>query len=77
RSNARRLLLMALAVPFAIFGNLLRMLLIIVTATFGGQSAGNYVHSNWLFSLIPYIPAIAGCLLAGRWLEAREKKSSA
>jgi exosortase len=72
RSIRLRLFFMALAVPFAIFGNLLRMVLIIVTASLGGREAGNFVHGNWIFSLIPYIPAIAGFLFIGRWLEKRE-----
>ncbi|HUB86985.1 MAG TPA: exosortase/archaeosortase family protein [Verrucomicrobiae bacterium] len=78
RSPWKRIFLLALAPPFAVIGNLLRMLLIILAATIGGQRAGDFVHENWLISLIPYIPAIAGFLLIGRWLENRElKKSSA
>jgi exosortase len=74
RSPWKRLLLMALALPFAVLGNLLRMLLIITTAEFGGQQAGNYVHESSIFSLVPYLPAMAGLLLVGRWLENRELK---
>jgi len=74
RSGWKRLLLMALALPFAVLGNLLRMLLIIITAALGGQAAGNYVHGSWIFSLVPYLPAIIGLLLVGRWLENRELK---
>jgi len=77
RSSGQRILLMALAIPFAILGNLLRMILIIVTAALFGRSAGDYVHANWFFSLIPYVPAIAGYLLIGRWLENREAKRNA
>lgn len=76
RSLWKRLFMMALAFPFAVLGNLLRMLLIIMTASLGGQSAGNYVHESWIFSLVPYIPAIAGLLLAGRWLEKHEEAES-
>ncbi len=76
RSGWKRLLLMALAVPFAILGNLLRMLLIISAAEFGGQSAGNYVHESPLFSVVPYVPAIIGLLLTGHWLENRELKKT-
>jgi exosortase len=76
RSGWKRLLLMALALPFAILGNLLRMLLIIMTAALGGQAAGNYVHESWIFSLVPYLPAIIGLLLVGRWLENRELKKT-
>ena len=76
RSPWKRLLLMALALPFSVLGNLLRMLLIIISAELGGQSWGNYVHENWIISLVPYIPAIIGFLLVGRWLENRESRKS-
>jgi exosortase len=69
QSLPKRIILMALAFPLAVLGNLLRMMLIIVTATFGGQSAGNYVHENSITSLVPYLPVFAGLFLAGRWLE--------
>ncbi|HTX21940.1 MAG TPA: exosortase/archaeosortase family protein [Candidatus Aquilonibacter sp.] len=74
QSPWKRIFLLALSPPFAVLGNLLRMLLIIVAATMGGRAAGDYVHNNWLISLIPYVPAIAGFLLVGRWLENREAK---
>jgi exosortase len=75
-SNRQRLLLMALAVPFSILGNLLRLLLIIITAEIGGQDAGNYIHHSSIFSLVPYIPAIVGLLLVGRWLEKQESRKT-
>jgi len=71
RSNWQRLLLMALAFPFAVLGNLLRMLFIIIAAEMGGQSAGNYVHESTLISLVPYVPAMIGLLWVGRWMEKR------
>jgi exosortase len=81
RSPWIRLLLMALALPFSVLGNLARMVLIIVAAEIGGQSWGNYVHEGGplgIISLVPYLPAMVGLLLAGRWLENRElKKTSA
>lgn len=67
----KRILMLALAVPFAVLGNLLRMLLIIVAAVMGGQEWGNYVHESTLISLIPYLPAFLGVLLVGRWLEKK------
>jgi exosortase len=79
RSPWKRLLLMALALPFAVLGNLARMLLIIVAAELGGQPWGNYVHEGGplgIISLVPYLPAMAGLLLVGRWLENRELKKS-
>jgi exosortase len=69
RSPWKRVLLMGLAFPLAVLGNLARLLCIIVAAEFGGQSAGNYVHASSIFSLIPYLPAIGGLMYLGRWLE--------
>jgi exosortase len=78
RSPGKRILLLALAVPFAILGNMLRLLAIIVAAEMGGQSWGNYVHEGGpfgLISLLPYVPGIVGLLWVGRWLEKREIKN--
>ena len=72
RSPWQRLLLMASAFPLAVLGNLARMLLIILAAEIGGQKWGNYVHESSIFSLIPYIPAIIGLLVIGRWMEKRQ-----
>jgi exosortase len=75
RSTWKRLLIMALALPFAILGNLLRLLMVIFAAEIGGQKWGDYVHHNWFTSLMPYIPAFIGLLLVGYWLEKREANS--
>lgn len=75
RSPWKRLLLMALAFPFSVLGNLVRMLFIIIAAEMGGQRWGNYVHESTLISLVPYVPAIIGLLLVGRWMEKPEVKS--
>jgi exosortase len=72
RSPGKRLLLISLALPLSVLGNLARMLCIIFAAEIGGQSVGNYVHESSIFSLIPYIPAIAGLLFAGRWLGEKD-----
>jgi len=69
RSPGKRLMLMSLALPLSILGNFTRLMFVIFAAEFGGQSAGNFVHENTFCSLIPYVPAIAGLLLVGRWLE--------
>ncbi|MGD0252334.1 MAG: exosortase/archaeosortase family protein [Verrucomicrobiota bacterium] len=74
RSPWKRLFLMVLAFPLSVLGNLVRMLCIIVAAEIGGQSAGDYVHEGGplgIISLLPYIPAIFGLLLVGRWLEKK------
>jgi exosortase len=78
RSPGRRLFLIALALPFAVLGNMLRLLAIIMAAEMGGQQWGNYVHEGGPFgiiSLLPYIPGIIGLLWVGRWLETREAKA--
>jgi exosortase len=73
----KRGLLIASAVPLAVFGNVLRMLTIIVAAEFGGQSAGEYVHEGGplgIISLLPYAGAFAGLLLLGHLLYERPLK---
>jgi exosortase len=75
KSNWKRLLLICLAIPLAVVGNVLRMLCIVVAADIGGQDAGNYVHEGGpggIISLLPYIPAILILLMLGHWL--REEK---
>ena len=52
----KRIAMMAAAFPLAVLGNVMRMMLIILTAEMSGQEAGNFVHENWFFSLIPYVP---------------------
>lgn len=73
-STWKRLFLMALAFPFAVLGNLLRLMLVIFAAEMGGQQWGNYVHENMVTSLVPYLPTFIGLLLIGRWLEKREER---
>jgi exosortase len=78
RSPGKRIFLMALALPFAVLGNMLRLLAIIVAAEMGGQHAGDYVHEGGPFgiiSLLPYVPGIVGLLWVGRCLEKREAKN--
>jgi exosortase len=73
RSMWKRLLLIMLAVPLAIAGNVLRLLLIIVAAEwFGGQSAGASVHDSTIFSLLPYVPAVLALFWLGDLLEKRK-----
>lgn len=78
----KRLVVMGSAFPLAVLGNLVRMMLIVIAAEIGGQSWGNYVHESSVFSMIPYIPAIGGLLLLGRFLgegrrlPAKQQKSA-
>jgi exosortase/archaeosortase family protein len=68
----RRCVLLALIIPLAVAGNVLRLLTIIMAADFAGQEAGSYVHEGGpggIISLLPYVPAIFGLMYAGRWLE--------
>ena len=76
RSPKKRLLLMALALPLSVMGNFLRLFCIIVVAEIGGQSAGDYVHENFIISLLPYIPAFLGLFWAGSWLEKKYGKET-
>jgi exosortase len=79
RTPGKRIFMMALALPFSVLGNLVRLLAIIVAAEMGGQEWGNYVHEGGPFgiiSLLPYVPGIIGLLWVGRWLEKRELKKN-
>jgi len=72
RNGWHRAILIASAAPLALLGNVFRMLIIVFAAEFGGgQEAGAAAHDHWFWSLLPYVPAIAGLLLIGRWLENR------
>lgn len=80
RSWPRRLLLIAVAIPLAFVGNTFRMLAIVIAAQMGGQEWGNYVHEGGpggILSLLPYVPAIVGLMLLGRWLEKSEARATA
>jgi exosortase len=72
RSQWKRLFLMALVLPLSVLGNFIRMFLIIIAAEIGGQKWGNFVHENWFFSLLPYVPVIVGLLFIVQWMEKRE-----
>jgi exosortase len=68
----KRGILIASAIPLALLGNVMRMLLIVLASELGGrthgQDWGNFVHENLFFSLVPYVPAFAGLMLLGHWL---------
>jgi exosortase len=71
RTTKKRILMILLAIPFAVLGNFLRLMFIIVAAEMGGQSWGNYIHESSIFSLVPYLPAFIGVFWAGNWMEKR------
>jgi exosortase len=75
RSPWRIAVLLVSGLPMAVVANVVRLMMIIIAAEVYGQQAGDFVHKNGFFSIVPYIPAIGGVLLVGRWL--REKKPSA
>ena len=68
KQRGKRALLIFSAIPFAVIGNVLRLLTIVIAAEAAGQAAGNYVHNHWFFSLIPYLPAMIGMSLLARVL---------
>jgi exosortase len=74
--NWKRALIISSALPLAILGNVLRLMGIIVSAEIWGMSAGNFVHENWFFSLLPYVPAIVGVMALGHWLREPEPQTT-
>jgi exosortase len=78
RSPWKRIFLMATALPFAVLGNMVRLLCIILAAEMGGQKWGDYVHEGGPFgiiSLLPYVPAFFGLFFVGGWMEKRAAKN--
>ncbi len=73
RQHWRRGLLVLSAVPFAVIGNVLRLLTIVIAAEAAGQAAGNYIHKHWFFNLIPYVPAMIGMSVMARLLREDKK----
>lgn len=78
QKNWQRAVLIASAIPLAVLGNTVRMLLIVIAAEMRGQEAGVAVHDSAFWSMVPYVPAIIGLMLIGRWLEGpRPPRSTA
>lgn len=67
----KRAALILLAVPLAIAGNALRLLIVVIVAKKWGQEAGTSVHDNMIFSLLPYVPAILTLFWLGGLLEKK------
>lgn len=79
QSSWKRLVLVASALPFAVLGNLFRMLAIVIAAEVGGQEWGNYIHEGGpggLLSLLPYVPAFIGLMLLERFLRGAQPASA-
>lgn len=71
-----RLTLLLSALPLAVLGNTVRLLVIVFVAEGWGQKAGNEAHDNAFYSMLPYIPAIMGLMLLGRWLERIQDRAA-
>jgi exosortase len=69
RAPWKRVVMVAASLPLAVVGNVVRLSTIVAAGGWGGQSAGNYVHDNGIISILPYVPAIIGVMLIGRYLE--------
>ncbi len=70
------IIMMAAGFPLAVLGNVTRLVAIIVVAEAFGQKWGDWVHDNWFFSLLPYVPPLIGILVLGHFLR-EQKKSTA
>lgn len=77
RSPWKRLVMVAASLPLAVIGNTVRLSTIVAAGEWGGQSAGNFVHDDGFISILPYIPAIIGVMLIGRFLEKSEPTAPA
>ena len=73
KSAWKRLLLVALAAPLAVAGNVLRLLMVVLVAKGWGQAAGMSVHDNTITSLLPYLPAVLALFWLGDLLEKKKK----
>jgi exosortase len=73
KSTPRRVFMVAAGFPLAIFGNVLRLLTLIMVSEAFGRTRGEAFHDSTVFSLLPYIPAIVGIMALGHFL--REKKT--
>lgn len=62
----KRLLMVALALPLALLGNVLRLMTIIVAAEAFGHAAGEFAH-DW-FGFLTFALALAAMLGLGHWL---------
>jgi exosortase len=71
----KRLIIIASALPLAIVGNTIRLMCIVIAAEMQGQAAGEFVHGNFFFEIVPYVPAIGGVLLLGHWLRERDARA--
>lgn len=71
-----RLILIGSAIPLAVIGNTFRMMVIVLAAELGGQTAGIRAHDSSFWSMLPYVPAIFGLMFLGRWLEKVQDRAA-
>jgi exosortase len=72
RRTWKRAAMIATSVPLAVLGNATRLMAIVIAAENFGQSAGNFVHDHWFFSLLPYVPSVIGMALLAKVLREPE-----
>ncbi len=70
KATWKRVLLVGLAVPLAVLGNVIRLCCTIMVAELGGQDAGKAVETKLGF--ITFMVAITCIYFISRWLEASE-----
>lgn len=75
RAAWKRILLVGLAIPLAVAGNVLRLLTVVIVGHKWGQTAALWVHDNAVMSLLPYVPAVLALLWLGGRLEQRNPQN--
>lgn len=70
----KRIVVIASAVPLAIFGNWLRLTSVIMVAEFWGQDAGKAIEQNLGF--LTFAVALVGVMIISRFLEGPAPKSA-
>ncbi|HLX72707.1 MAG TPA: exosortase/archaeosortase family protein [Verrucomicrobiae bacterium] len=71
RSAWKRIVLIALAFPLAVAGNVLRLVVVIMASKWVSKDFGMGVHNNTITSLLPYVPAVFALLWLGSLLEKK------
>src|SRR5581483_11850964 len=74
RTTWKRVLVGAMAVPLAIFGNVVRLITVILAGSMYGQEKGQMIEQKLGF--VTFAVALGLTLLLGRLLREREHKSS-
>lgn len=77
RMSWRWWVMVAAALPLAVAGNTLRLLIIVFAGELGGEEGqewGAAAHDSTFLSMVPYAPAIVALWLLGRWLGGGDKR---